>query len=142
MTREEIKALIEKFLRLFGDGRFDGAGKPVSLHAIMDMMTDDVEWWIAAKPGSGLLTKKEFLESGNIFKDIADSELNITPFAWTIDGNRVAVEAYSYMKLKSGGMYNNHYHFLFEIQGGKISVFKEYFDTWHVKEAIENGRKT
>jgi hypothetical protein len=36
----------------------------------------------------------------------------------------------------AGGTYNNHYHFLFEPRGSKISVYHEHFDSAHVNEVI------
>jgi ketosteroid isomerase-like protein len=139
MENNKRKAIIEEFLSLFGRGRFDDPANAVDFEAILDCMTDDVEWWIAGRPGSGLLTKDEFRRIGNIFSEISGGELKIFPVAWTMAGNRVAVEAYSNMPLKSGELYNNHYHFLFEFRGDKISVFKEYFDTQHVRHAVATG---
>jgi ketosteroid isomerase-like protein len=140
MESNERKAIIEEFLALFGRGRFDDPANAVDFEAILARMTDDVEWWIAGRPGSGLLTKDEFRSSGNIFAEISDGELEIIPVAWTMQGDRVAVEAYSKMPLKSGALYNNHYHFLFEFRGDKLCVFKEYFDTEHVRDAVATGR--
>jgi ketosteroid isomerase-like protein len=139
MESNKRKAIIEEFLALFGRGRFDDPANAVDFEAILACMTDDVEWWIAGRPGSGLLTKDEFRSSGNIFAEISGGELKIFPVAWTMQGNRVAVEAHSKMPLKSGALYNNHYHFLFEFRGDKISVFKEYFDTEHVRNAVAAG---
>jgi ketosteroid isomerase-like protein len=48
------------------------------------------------------------------------------------EGDQVAVEAESYGELRNGRVYNNLYHLLLEIRGGKISTVREYYDTQHV----------
>ncbi|MBQ0866962.1 nuclear transport factor 2 family protein [Streptomyces smyrnaeus] len=70
---------------------------------------------------------------------IADGPLVITPTAWTIQDHRVAVEAFSTMKLKNTRDHRNHYHFLFEIRGGKISKYHEHHDTAHVNSTMWAG---
>jgi ketosteroid isomerase-like protein len=138
MAIDKRQEIIEEFLALFGMGSFGDPNDPVDMEGILSRLTDDVEWWISGTPPI-LLTKDAFRNGGNIFANIANSELRITPTAWTFDGNRVAVEAYSNMKLKSGGAYNNHYHFTFELRGDKISLFHEHFDTAHLQECIRTG---
>jgi len=44
----------------------------------------------------------------------------------------VAVEAESYAELHNGRLYRNSYHFLFELEDGKIKLIREYLDTQHV----------
>ena len=54
----------------------------------------------------------------------------------TAQDNRVAVEAESRGTLKSGKVYNNRYHFLFEIENGRIAKMKEYCDTHHAADVF------
>jgi ketosteroid isomerase-like protein len=56
--------------------------------------------------------------------------------ATTAEGDRVAVEAESHANLKGGKVYNNKYHFLFELRDGKITKCKEYNDTHHARLTI------
>ena len=60
--------------------------------------------------------------------------LQITPSAMICEGNRVAVEAESYVELDNGKGYNNHYHCVFEIEDGTIKGIKEYMDTQPVQD--------
>ena len=62
--------------------------------------------------------------------------LQITPSAMICEGNRVAVEAESYVELDNGKGYNNHYHYhrVFEIEDGTIKGSKEYMDTQPVQD--------
>jgi uncharacterized protein len=54
----------------------------------------------------------------------------------TAEGDRVAVEAESHAKMKSGKLYQNKYHFLLTIRDGKIQGVKEYLDTAHADEVL------
>ena len=52
------------------------------------------------------------------------------------EGDKVAVEAESYAKTVTGGVYNNHYHFLITVRDGQIAGVKEYMDTLHAKQVF------
>ncbi len=60
--------------------------------------------------------------------------------AMTAEGDRVAIEAESYGRHRSGKIYNNHYHFLMVIRDGRVAEFKEYLDTMHANEVLVQGR--
>jgi ketosteroid isomerase-like protein len=47
----------------------------------------------------------------------------------TAEADRVAVEAESHLVTQAGKPYHNQYHFLLRVRDGKVSAFKEYFDT-------------
>jgi hypothetical protein len=65
----------------------------------------------------------------------------MTPKGITAEGDRVAVEAESYGETASGKIYNNLYHFLFEVRGGKIQAVREYLAPCMPKKSwwISNG---
>ena len=46
--------------------------------------------------------------------------ITLTPKALTAEGDRVAAETESYAELSNGRVYNNHYHFVFELSDGRI----------------------
>jgi len=54
----------------------------------------------------------------------------------TAEGERVALEAESFAKMKNGKTYQNRYHFLCEVRGGKIQTVREYLDTMHANEVL------
>ena len=54
----------------------------------------------------------------------------------TAEGERVAVEAHSYAKLVNGQIYNNIYHYAFEVRDGKIQKMREYCCTAHAMERL------
>jgi hypothetical protein len=103
---------------------------------VLDLIDDDVDWWIAGSlPFSGPRTK---LEVSNLipmvfgvfpdFKFVVHSKL--------CSGNRVAVEAESFATTPDGRLYNNRYHDLFEVAGGRIRAAREYYDTKHTAEVM------
>lgn len=53
-----------------------------------------------------------------------------------MEGDRVAVEMESFGKKSDETIYNNMYHFLVTLSGGKITALKEYMDTYHVKKVF------
>jgi len=103
----------------------------------LDLMADDLSFWIAGKPGSnataGLHDKEGmaaiFRRMGRQFKD---GRLRMTVKATTAEGERVALEVESYGELANGRVYNQEYHALMTIRGGKIATVREYMDTAHV----------
>jgi ketosteroid isomerase-like protein len=102
----------------------------------LDMMTDDINWWISGKPEqlpvAGDYNKERiaqvFHNMGARFKN----GLKVTVKNSIAEGDKVALEAESYGELKNGRVYNQQYHFLMTIRDGKISEVKEYLDTQHV----------
>jgi ketosteroid isomerase-like protein len=127
MKADEVKQLINKTFTAFGEARWD---QP---EYVLQDMAEDGEWWVAGStPLSGTLTKQQLMENLRRAGDIAAGGLQITPLSWVIEGDRVAVEAQSYMKLKDGREYKNSYHFAIQIRNGKIHRVKEYMDTAHV----------
>lgn len=64
-----------------------------------------------------------------------DSDLIIKSI--TAQDNRVAIEAESMCLFKPNGKtYNNRYHFLFEIENGRITALRDYCDTAHAAEVF------
>lgn len=122
---ERNKKTIAEFMEVFSRGDVDG---------ILACMSDDATWWVAGSiPGiSGTKDKAGFREMlSGIAESTTSGAIRLTPLAFTAEGDRVAVETESYTELKNGRVYNNLYHFLFEVRDGKIDSVKEYLDTEH-----------
>jgi hypothetical protein len=119
------KAIVKKFLETFSRG--DVAGVIEGLH-------DNATWWVSGTMQglSGTYTKQQM---GELLKGVKDyykqGALKITPSRMIAEDNLVATEAESYAELQNGRVYNNLYHFVFEIADGKILRVKEYMDTQH-----------
>jgi hypothetical protein len=117
----ENKTLVESFIGAFNEN---------PARAIEKFLDDSGTWWAAGSlPISGTHPKAAMVEMLRGILTAFESPLTLTIHAMTAEGDRVAVEAESYGKLKGGQIYNNFYHLLFVIQGGKLQAVKEYADT-------------
>lgn len=120
---EANKKVVLDFFEKFSTG---------DMEATLAMMADSATWWVAGSfPLSGTRDKKQFRELLGGIAEACTGPIKITPKGVTAEGDRVAVEAESYVKLKNGRVYNNQYHFLIEVRGGKIERVREYLDTMH-----------
>ena len=129
MSIEFNKKLVTDFL----DALVDYRGKEA-----MDMVHEDCYYWIIGDktlfPFAGEYNKAELenimLGSYDVH-DEHDKRMKPTSdiIGITAEGNRVAVETLAHVPLQDGDVYNQTYHWLFEIKDQKICVIKEYLDT-------------
>ena len=133
MSAEANTHVVLSFLENLSASRFDAA---------LALMAGSATVWIAGKPDksvlAGTITKAQFAERVKGIGVAMPKGLRITPKGVTAEGDRVAVEAESYGEMASGTIYNNLYHFLFEVRGSKIQAMREYRDTLHAKEVLED----
>jgi uncharacterized protein len=111
------------------------AGNP----RVFDRLADSATWMIMAKgPMGGTKSKAELMEivAQNTARFEVPIRLKVTGI--TAEGDRVAIEAEGYAKLKNGKTYENLYHFLFIIRDGKIQTAKEYCDFHHAFEVLRS----
>lgn len=126
MSNEAKKHLVISFLEAFSKGHTDEA---------LAMFADSATWWTAGRfPLSGTRDKAALAEAFGGIGGLLKGPIRVTPKAFTIEGDRVAVEAESHAERKDGKVYNNQYHFLFEVRDGKIERVREYFDTMHAND--------
>ena len=127
-TVQENKELVKQFLAALG---------AVQSEKVLDLLDDDLEYWVAGStPMSGMHTKQDLRGMLGGFTAMFPVPMTIKPFAFTAEGNRVACEAESNGKTVSGRTYHNFYHFVFEFRGGKILKMREYMDTGHAAEVF------
>jgi ketosteroid isomerase-like protein len=123
------KKVVIAWMETFGTGDLD---------AVLDSMTDDATYWIGGTiPGlSGTHDKTALRKVLDGITESCTGPIRLTPQAFTVDGDRVAVETESYVELKNGRVYNNHYHFVFVVRDGKVAQIKEYLDTMHTYDTF------
>lgn len=127
MSTAETKTLASELFARFNANDVQGA---------LDVLSDDVTWWIAGKPGA-LATAgahdKKFMARlfRSMFGQLKDG-LRMTMKSLIAEGDKVAVEVESWGELGNGRVYNNEYHFLITVRDGKICEVREYLDTQHV----------
>jgi len=131
MSAEANKNVVLSFFENFSGGKVDAA---------LALMSDTATWWVAGKPDkfvlAGTKTKTQFAELLQGIGTAMPKGLRVIPKGLTAEGDRVAAEAESYGETATGKIYNNLYHFLFEVRDGKIQAVREYLDTMHAKEVL------
>ncbi len=131
MGIEQNKKIALRFLQFVSEGDINSA---------LELMAENLEYWVALKTEPvekpETKTKGQFKKLLQITQTAFPGGLAITSTGMTAEGDRVAVEGESYGRTTSGKLYNNFYHFLFEIREGKIHAMHEYLDTSHTKEVL------
>jgi ketosteroid isomerase-like protein len=131
MSADSNKRLVLSYFENFSAGKFSD---------VLALMADGATVWIAGKPDkfalAGTKTKMQFADTLKGVAAAIPKGLRLTPKGIVADGERVAAEVEAYGVTATGKVYNNLYHFLFEIRDGKIQSVREYFDTMHAKEVL------
>ena len=128
MSTEDSKRIVLGFIENLNAG---------NAAAALDALGDSATWWIQGNfPLSGTKTKAQFVELLGQLGAAIDGALSLRVKGVTAEGDRVAVEAESFAKMKNGKTYQNRYHFLCEVRDGKIQAVREYLDTMHANEVL------
>ncbi len=125
---EKNKEIVREFMKHFSAG---------DMKTALGLMADSATWWIAGSfPLSGTKSKAEFAALLEQLGGVLPEGVRLTPKAFTAEGDRVAVEAESFARHSNGKIYQNQYHFLFEVRDGKIEAVREYMDTMHTNDVF------
>ena len=131
MSTEQNKQIVLSFFEKFSASKMDEA---------MAMMADTSTWWIAALsryPGPRPKSNSPSILAGIL--PVMPQGIKLTAKSMIAEGDKVAVEANSYGPHISGKVYQNQYHFVFEIHDGKIQAVREYLDTMHTNDVLCSG---
>lgn len=122
------KNIVRKFWEAFSRSDFE---------AVMELLAEDVQWWVSGTTGiSGTYDKPGLKE---LFTSVAGgtkSGIRVTPTLMTAEEDRVAMEAKSEGETLDGKHYKNDYHFLHRVRDGKLYRVREYMDPEHVREVF------
>jgi ketosteroid isomerase-like protein len=102
-----------------------------------DYLTDDSTWTVIAKgiePMQGRAIPDFFAGGGSIFEAGAPT-IEVTGVI--AEGERVAIEGTGRGRLRNGREYDNRYHFLMIVRGGRVLSVREYMDSEHVADVLE-----
>lgn len=131
MSTSINKKLVTDFFTRFVDSDIEG---------LLSLLDDNVVWKMMGQQGglpvSGEMDKEGIAGLMQSVRDLVSGPLNMETKAWTIEGDRVAVEVESSAVLKNGRKYNNLYHYLIVVKNGKIETVKEYADTDQVRRVF------
>ncbi|MES2939489.1 MAG: nuclear transport factor 2 family protein [Pseudomonadota bacterium] len=113
--------------------RFDAGDVP----GVLALMADDATFWIAGKPGTaptaGPHTKAQIAEVFVRMTAALEGPLRMTVLGTVAEGDKVALEVRSHGQLRNGRVYEQEYHALMTVRGGRIAAVREYMDTEHVQ---------
>jgi ketosteroid isomerase-like protein len=98
--------------------------------------TPDARWWW----NGGLdISVREFSALLATLHEQTVAGIHVTPGLILKQDDHLLVEATSHGPLKDGRIYANRYTFLFQFQGDRVALVKEYSDSAHVKDMFALG---
>ncbi len=110
------------------------AGDP---DGIRTYMAPEAVWWVMGFPRGRTMTRDEFIRAScGIIRKVLPDGLNLKVLGMTAEADRVAVEAEGHAYTVDHKLYNNFYHFLFELRGGKVIRAMEYTNPMHGLEVF------
>jgi ketosteroid isomerase-like protein len=127
---EANKQFIRDYFEAVGSGASD---------KVVAAFADDVTWWVPpSSPMAGTYVGRDAVLGmfGQGVSLYAPEPMKIEIVGMVADERKVAAEVHIQAKTAKGGDYSNHYHFLFEIEGGKIKAVKEYVDTLYAQRTL------
>lgn len=122
MSMEDNKQIVRNYFEFINKKENQSA---------FDLLSDDINWWILGSTKVSGTKDKRLITLGFKMIQRAFEHIEFILHDFTAEENRVAVTAESKGKHSNGKEYNNHYHFLFTIENGKVIKVKEYLDTEH-----------
>ena len=114
--------LILAFFAALSDGRYDDA---------QALLRPQASWWV--------LHKRGYVDPAIWFSGLANlfpEGLQFKVVGTTVEGPRIAVRAEASGKTVTGREFDNAYHFLFEVDAGRICAAWEYGDTLHADRIL------
>jgi uncharacterized protein len=129
-TPEANKQLIRDYFDAVGTGASD---------KVVAAFADDIVWWVPpSSPMAGTYEGKDAV-LGMFAKGVslyAPKPMTIEILGMVADDRKVAAEIHITATTAKGAEYSNFYHFLFEIEAGKIKGVKEYVDTLYAQRTL------
>ena len=120
----DAKAVVIEFFECLGS---QGPSRAIQLH-----MAPGFGWWAS---GMGQIEGQIEELLGSLTSVFSDGP-RFSVIGTTADEKRVALEMMLSGILKNGSEYRNQYHFLFELENGRIAQVREYCDTALLRESL------
>jgi ketosteroid isomerase-like protein len=123
---EENKRVVEEFIHRLGRGEVREA---------FELFTEDGRW-SSPRGGPGFTRDEEADNIIWLYSKMEEGKIRFDIGVVTAEDDHVALQMESYGKMVNGTVYNNVYHMLFEMAGGKIKRCFEYADTAHTMKTL------
>jgi ketosteroid isomerase-like protein len=120
--QSESLNLILAFFTALSDGRYDDA---------QALLRPQASWWVLHRRGC---IDPAVWFSG--FAKLFPEGLQFDVVGTTVEGPRIAVRAEASGRTVTGREFDNAYHFLFEVDDGRICAAWEYGDTLHAERVL------
>jgi len=120
MGVEENKQVVRSWFDAVNEGREDD---------ILALTTEDFQFKTMARAPEWLLynwNRDEFAKVPSTMSQLLTAPIQLNIVDMTAEGDRVAVEAETDSEMLNGRRYNNAYHFVFKLRGGKFYEVREY----------------
>jgi ketosteroid isomerase-like protein len=120
--QSESLNLILRFFTALSEGHYDDA---------QALLRPQASWWVLHRRGC--------VDPGVWFSGLAKmfpEGLQFEVVGTTVEGPRIAVRAEASGRTVTDREFHNAYHFLFEVQAGRISAAWEYGDTLHAERVL------
>jgi uncharacterized protein len=128
VSTAENKEIVLKFMHAMG--RRD-------VQALADLATDDLVYQLMGTATiSGERDKAGLIELASGLVRVLDGDLVFENVVFTAEDDRVAAAYQGRARLIDGRSYENVYHVLFFVRGGKVCELREFFDTKYADEFI------
>jgi ketosteroid isomerase-like protein len=113
---------------------------------VVGIMTDDATFTVIGRSGGfegiGEKSRQDLVETMAWIKEVMPNGLVYSIKGMIAEGNKVAAEGVSYGVTTKGKAYRGTYHFLFEIENGKINAVREYLETMHAQQILIDDFKS
>jgi hypothetical protein len=117
-VRATNKAVVTELFRTWQEGRFD---------RVAELLDPDGDWWTLAQRKTRKI--RDQIPRNRAVWEEATEGIRFVVRILTAEEDRVSATVESYSRFAEQGEYNNFYHFLFRVQGGRIVDAKVYYDT-------------
>ncbi|MCW2526526.1 MAG: hypothetical protein JWM76_1386 [Pseudonocardiales bacterium] len=126
---ERNKDTVARFLKLMSADDLDAA---------FALLTEDCAWFsLSSRRESSPSTVKAAVAF--VTKNVMRGAIQIEPLIFTAEQDRVALLAHGSATTVEGVKYEQIYHFLYQLEGDRISRIWEIMDTAHVAEVFGTG---
>jgi len=109
-------------------------------------MADDATFTVIGRPGGfegiGEKSVQDLIATMGWIKEVMPNGLVYSIKGMIAEGNKVAAEGESHGVTTKGKAYRGIYHFLFEMENGKIRAVREYLETMHAQQILIDDMKS
>ncbi len=128
MSIEQNKAIAAELIQAISTGDAEGIRRHVA---------PDATWWVMGFPRDRTMTRDQMIRGARAIIDkVLPGGFNMKVHGMTAEGDRVAVEAEGHAKTVEGKLYNNFYHFMFQLREGQVIRAMEYTNPKHALEVL------